>query len=151
MLLNSPSHSGPIRVASLCGSVTCACGDIAYAHNSRYHLRYASIHVFRDVQACNMCCSDWKAWVSCCNRTLESTLRPPNIPHPCLRALVCQHTSSIARFILLVENCHVEHGASQVLPGLFHGKLLGMTLKMQLPALTSVNIAFMVHNRSEIR
>ena len=92
-------------------------------------------------------CSVWKAWVDCCNGALESTLRAtPNIPHPCLLALVYQQASNTMCCLLVVEDGHVEHGVSQVLPGLFHGTLFGVTLTMQLPTLITVNIAFMVQN-----
>ena len=81
----------------------------------------------------------------------ESTLRAaPNTPHSCLQALLCEQTSMIAYCILIVEYSHVEHGASQVLPGLFHSTLLGMTLEMQVQTLTTVNMAVMVHNRPEV-
>ena len=90
----------------------------------------------------------WKAWVRCFYRALERTLRAaPSIPHPCLQALVYKQASINVRCILVVEDAPVENGVSRVLPGLFHGTLLGFTLLMQLPTLPTVNIAFMVHNR----
>ena len=57
----------------------------------------------------------------------------------------------IAYVILMVEHSHSEHGASQVLPGLFHVTLLGMTLEMQVQTLTTVELAIMVHNQPEKR
>ena len=43
----------------------------------------------------------------------ECTLRAaPNIPHPCLQAIVYQQASIIVKCILVVADGHVEHGVS---------------------------------------